>query len=156
MVRNFALQGSGYSLLSACIVLSIIISPTMIFFFYDGIKSIPYSISAGCDSLGASHSEKVIYLILPIIKNRIYAGGFLGFGRAIGDTMISLMLAGNSISIPNSVFDSARTLTAHIGLVMAADYDSPEFRSIFACGITLYTITGLLSLIARYIYKGVK
>ena len=156
IVRDMSGSGSGYSIFTACLVLAILISPTMIFFFYDSIKSVHFSINAGCDALGASKSEKLTYLILPYVKKGIYAGSFLGFGRAIGDTMISLMLAGNSISFPSSVWDSARTLTAHIGLVMAADYDSPEFRSIFACGLILYFSTAALSLCANYIYKGDK
>ena len=69
------------------------------------------------------------------------AGIIMGLGRAMGDTLISLMLAGNSISVPHAAVDSGRTLTAHIALVIAADFSSMEFKSIFACGLVLYLFT---------------
>ena len=61
----------------------------------------------------------------------------------MGDTLIALMIAGNSVATPSSVLDSARTLTAHIALIIAADFDSLEFKTIFACGILLYLMTTL-------------
>jgi phosphate transport system permease protein len=71
----------------------------------------------------------------------VTSGFILALGRALGDTLIALMLAGNAVAAPESLLDPARTLTAHIALVKAADYDSLEFRSIFACGIILYLFT---------------
>ena len=154
IVRKIGAGGSGYSIFSASLVLAILISPTMIFFFYDSLKSVGKPIQQGAFALGATKSEKVLFLSFPAAKKGIFAGTFLGLGRALGDTMISLMLAGNSPSVPDSAFESARTLTAHIALVMAADYDSPEFRSVFACGIILYLLTAFLSITANYLYKG--
>jgi len=152
-IRNIGPSGSGYSILSASLMLALLISPTMIFFFYDSIIESETSLVKGGLALGATRTETLLYLVIPNAKNGIYAGVFLGMGRAIGDTMISLMLAGNSISYPLSPFESGRTLTAHIGLVMASDYDSPEFGSIFACGILLYLITAVLSIVSKIIYK---
>jgi len=63
--------------------------------------------------------------------------------------MVSLMLAGNSIGVPESVTESARTLTAHIALVMAFDFDSLEFKSVFVCGLFLYILTAALMLLFR-------
>lgn len=152
-IRNIGPSGSGYSILSASLMLALLISPTMIFFFYDSILESEKSLKEGGLALGATKTEALLYLVIPNAKNGIYAGVFLGMGRAIGDTMISLMLAGNSISFPISPFESGRTLTAHIGLVMASDYDSPEFGSIFACGILLYLITAVLSIVSKIIYE---
>jgi len=59
------------------------------------------------------------------------------------------MLAGNAVQVPGSVLDSARTLTAHIALVIAADYESPEFRSIFACGLVLYLFITVITVAVR-------
>jgi phosphate transport system permease protein len=78
-------------------------------------------------------------------------GLVLALGRALGDTLIALMLAGNAIGAPGSLLDPARTLTAHIALVKAADYDSLEFRSIFACGIALYLFTTVAVICIRLI-----
>lgn len=151
-IRSIAHSGSGYSVVSACLVLAVLISPTMIFFFHDSIQAVDGAIKAGGDALGATRSEKILFLVLPAAGRGIFAGIFLGLGRAVGDTMISLMLAGNNVSVPGGVWDGARTLTAHIALVMAADYESPEFRSIFACGLALYLFTGMLSALARVIH----
>lgn len=152
-MRSLKNTGSGYCMLSAILVLAVLISPTMIFFFYDSISSVNDSIRKGALALGADIWETNIYIIIPAAKKGIFSGIILGLGRALGDTMISLMLAGNSAVIPHSIFEGTRTLTAHIALVMAADYDSPEFRSVFACGITLYILTALLSISARTISR---
>jgi len=76
-------------------------------------------------------------------------GLVLSLGRAFGDTLIALMIAGNAVQSPSSLLDSARTLTAHIALVIASDYESLEFKSIFACGIVLYVFTTLLVVLVR-------
>jgi phosphate transport system permease protein len=70
-------------------------------------------------------------------------------GRALGDTLIALMLAGNAIRAPGGLLEPARTLTAHIALVNAADFDSLEFRSIFACGLALYLFTTVATVAVR-------
>ncbi len=65
----------------------------------------------------------------------------------MGDTLIALMVAGNAVAVPGSVLDSARTLSSHIALVIAADFDSIEFRTLFACGIVLcaFTTVGVIA-----------
>ena len=74
----------------------------------------------------------------------------------MGDTLIALMIAGNAVAVPHSVLDSARSLTSHIALVIAADFDSLEFRSLFACGMVLYVFTTLIVIVLRRvgIYPG--
>ena len=69
----------------------------------------------------------------------------------MGDTMIALMVAGNAVAVPDSVFDSARTLTAHIALIIAADFESLEFKTLFSCGIILYLFTTLVAVAVRSI-----
>ncbi|MDY0223733.1 MAG: hypothetical protein RBR67_21625, partial [Desulfobacterium sp.] len=72
---------------------------------------------------------------------------------AVGDTLIALMIAGNAVQRPDSLFDSARTLTSHIALVSAADFASMEFKSIFACGTVLYLITTIVIVFARIVER---
>ena len=79
-------------------------------------------------------------------------GFLLALGRALGDTMIALMVAGNATAQPESLLDPVRTLTAHIALVMSADFDSMEFKTIFACGIILYLWTAILTLSLRSLH----
>lgn len=148
-VREIFESGSGMSILTASLMLSMVISPTMILIFTDTFESIPASYSAAADALGATPVQKLIYVILPHSRKGVFAGLVLSVGRAMGDTLIALMLAGNAVAVPGSVFDSARALTAHIALVIAADFDSVEFKTIFAAGIVLYLFTAFLILLVR-------
>lgn len=148
-VREIFEKGSGMCILSASLLLSILISPTMILFFSDAFSRVPKSYINAIDALGGSRLQKLLFVILPCSLRGIFAGILLSLGRAMGDTLIALMIAGNAVAVPGSVFDSARTLTAHIALVIAADFDSVEFRTLFACGIVLYLFTSLLTLLIR-------
>jgi phosphate transport system permease protein len=148
-IREMFEAGSGMSILSASLALAVVVSPTMILIFTDAFESIPASYQEAADALGATSVQKLIYIILPHSRKGIFAGLVLSVGRAMGDTLIALMLAGNAVAVPGSVFDSARSLTAHIALVIAADFDSVEFKTIFAAGIVLYLFTASLILLVR-------
>lgn len=154
IVRELAGRGSGMSVITAALMLSVLISPTMILFFNDSFERVPRSYLEAADGLGASKVQKLVYVILPNAKKGIIMGLILAFGRALGDTLVALMIAGNATQVPGSIFDSARTLTAHIALVIAADYESIEFKSIFACGIVLYLFTTAVVLGVRYLASG--
>lgn len=142
---------SGMGILTASIVVALLISPTMIFIFENSFNNVPQSYMNAVEALGGSGVQKLIYVILPYSWKGIASGLILGLGRAMGDTLIALMLAGNAVAIPDSIFESARTLTAHIALVTAADFDSVEFRTIFACGILLYLGTSVIILAVRFL-----
>ncbi len=149
VIREFFQSGSGMCLLSAALMLGLLISPTMILFFCDSFDRVPRSYVDAAASLGADRVQTLLYVMLPSAGKGIGIGVLLAFGRAVGDTLISLMIAGNSVMTPGSLLDSVRTLTAHIALVIAADYESPEFRSIFACGLVLYLFISLVILVVR-------
>ncbi|ABA88084.1 phosphate ABC transporter, membrane protein PstC [Syntrophotalea carbinolica DSM 2380] len=151
LVREWFQSGSGMCVFTAALVLGIMISPTMTLFFSDSFDRIPRSYLDAADALGASHVQKLLYVMLPAAKKGMLNGVILALGRAVGDTLIALMLAGNAVRVPASVLEPARTLTAHIALVIAADYESPEFRSIFACGVVLYLFTMAVTFLVRYI-----
>jgi len=148
-IREIFQRGSGMCILSASLMLAVLISPTMILFFTDSFDHVPKSYGQAAEALGASKGQKFLYVTLPCAWRGVLTGLILAGGRALGDTLIALMLAGNAIQIPGSVLDSARTLTSHIALVFAADYESLEFKSIFACGMSLYLLATLLVLGAR-------
>jgi phosphate transport system permease protein len=151
IVRELFQRGSGMCVLTASLVLAILVSPTMTLFFCDSFDRVPGSYLSAADALGASKVQKLAYVMIPSARKGMLNGIILALGRAIGDTLVSLMLAGNSIQTPGSFLDPARTLTAHIALVIAADYESPEFKSIFACGVVLYLITMALTFLVRYV-----
>lgn len=150
-IRELFQSGSGMCVLTAALVLGIMITPTMTLFFCDSFDRIPRSYLDAADALGASPVQKLLYVILPSARKGMLNGVILALGRAVGDTLVALMLAGNSVRVPESVLEPARTLTAHIALVIAADYESPEFRSIFACGVVLYLFTMVVTFLVRYL-----
>jgi phosphate transport system permease protein len=143
-IRELFQAGSGMCVLSASLMLAVLISPTMILFFTDSFDQVPKSYLNAVDSLGGSRVQKFVYVVLPCAWKGVLTGLILGIGRALGDTLIALMIAGNAVQVPGSVLDSARALMFHIALVIAADYESLEFKSIFACGIVLYIFTTVI------------
>ena len=148
-VRDLFSHGSGMSILSAAVMLGLLISPTMILFFSASFEQVPKIYTDAVDGLGATPFQKLFYVILPQAWPGVLTGLILGFGRAMGDTLVALMLSGNSVMMPASVLDPARTLTAHIAMIIAADFDSIEFKTIFVSGAVLYLMTGLGILLAR-------
>ncbi|EKD36864.1 MAG: phosphate ABC transporter permease [uncultured bacterium] len=148
-MREQLTGGSGMNILTAGTVLALLIAPTMIVFFVNGLNSVEKSYCLAVDALGGRPVQKLLYLQLPQAWPTMVAGIIMGLGRAMGDTLISLMLAGNSIAVPSTVIDSGRTLTAHIALVIAADFSSMQFKSIFACGMVLYLFTVMVVALLR-------
>ena len=146
--------GSGMCVLTAGIMLALLISPTMILFFTDSLHSVNSSYLEAAKALGANRVQRLLYVMVPKAIGGMTSGFILALGRALGDTLIALMLAGNAIQAPHGILEPARTLTAHIALVKAADFDSLEFRSIFACGIILYLFTTTASVAVRFITRG--
>ncbi len=153
IIRNLFEYGSGMSILTASLLLAVLITPTMVLVFADSFNQVPESYLKAVDALGGSPAQKLLYVIIPCSWQGLAAGVILATGRAMGDTMISLMVAGNSIGMPGSVLDSGRTLTGHIGLIMAADFESLEFKSLFACGLILYLFTSLMVMAVRGLYS---
>ncbi len=133
--------GAGMSVLAASTILAVLISPTMILFFVDSLSAVPMSYVQAARALGANRIQQLLYVTLPGALRGMASGLVLALGRALGDTLVALMLAGNAVRSPQNLLDPARTLTAHIALVKAGDFNSLEFRSIFACGIALYILT---------------
>jgi phosphate transport system permease protein len=149
LVRDFSPAGSGMCVLSASLMLTLLVSPTMILFFCDSFERVPSSYGQAVMAMGGTEIQRFLYVTLPNSWPGIVIGTTLSLGRALGDTLIALMIAGNAVQTPGSLLDSARTLTSHIALVFAADYQSLEFKAIFACGIVLYLFTTLLVMAVR-------
>lgn len=115
--------GSGKGILTASILLGIMILPTIIGVSESSIRAVPMAYYEGSLGLGATHERSVFFAVLPAAKQGILAGVILGVGRAIGETMAVVMIAGNQPVIPNSIFSGVRTMTANIVMEMgyAAD-----------------------------------
>lgn len=115
--------GSGKGVLTASILLGIMILPTIIGVAESNIRAVPMSYYEGSLGLGATHERSVFFAVLPAAKQGILAGVILGIGRAIGETMAVVMVAGNQAVVPGSIFSGVRTMTANIVMEMgyAAD-----------------------------------
>ena len=115
--------GSGKGVLTASILLGIMILPTIIGVAETSIRAVPSSYYEGSLGLGATHERSVFFAVLPAAKQGILAGVILGIGRAIGETMAVVMIAGNQTVVPGSIFSGVRTMTANIVMEMgyAAD-----------------------------------
>ena len=151
LLRNNFNTGSGMSILAASLMLTLLVAPTMILLFCDSFARVPNHYGNAVLALGGSEVQKFIYVTLPNSVAGIFVGFSLALGRALGDTLIALMIAGNAVQVPASVLDSSRALTAHIALVFAADYESPEFKAIFSCAIFLYFLSSIIALAVRIV-----
>lgn len=146
------LGGSGFSLLTSSIILGIMILPTVISISYDSIVSVPRSYREGALAMGATKWQTIWRVVLPTAKSGILAGFILGMGRAIGETMAVIMVAGNALKIPSSVLDPLRTLTSNIALELA--YATGEHRkALFSTGVVLLIIIMFLNYIANFVFR---
>lgn len=144
MIRN-TFGGSGTSLLAASIVLGIMILPTIIGVSESAIRAIPESYYEGSLALGASHERSVFKAIIPAAKSGIMASVILGVGRAIGETMAIVMVAGNQTTMPSSIFKGLRTLTTNI--VMEMGYAQDLHRdALIATAVVLFVFILIINL----------
>jgi len=141
--------GSGMSLLTASLVLSLVITPTILLFLHESFVTVPRAYDTIVHALGGDRIDYQMRVLLPSRIRGLSMALIMGFGRAIGDTMIALMVAGNAVSMPSSPIESIRTLTAHIALLFAGDFDSVEFRSVFASGMLLFLFSLLILTLIR-------
>ena len=110
--------GGGKGILTASILLGIMILPTIIGVAESAIRAVPESYFEGALAMGATKERSVFTAVLPAAKSGIFAGIILGIGRAIGETMAVVMIAGNQTVIPDEIIDGVRTLTANVVLEM--------------------------------------
>ena len=135
---------SGKSILTASVLLGIMILPTIIGVSESAIRAVPDSYYEGALALGASHERSVFFVTVPAAKSGIMAGIILGVGRAIGETMAVIMIAGNQPRIPGSIFEGVRTMTANIVIEMG--YASGLHReALIATGVVLFVFILILN-----------
>jgi len=144
--------GSGSSLLAACVLLGMMILPTIITVSESALNAVPQSYYEGALALGATHERAVFRVVLPAAKSGVAASVILGIGRAIGEAMAVMMVAGNRPAIPDSLVKGVRTLTSNI--VMEMGYAADLHReALIATAVVLFvfilSINLLLSILKR-------
>ena len=143
---------SGKSILTASVLLGIMILPTIIGVSESAIRAVPDSYYEGALALGASHERSVFFVTVPAAKSGIMAGIILGVGRAIGETMAVIMIAGNQPQIPDSLLEGVRTLTGNI--VMEMGYSTGLHReALIATGVVLFVFILIINLLFSIIKR---
>lgn len=142
----------GQSLLAVIIVLSIMMLPTIVAVSKTAIKAVPNAYREGSLALGASKIETIFKVVLPAAKSGILAAVVLGTGRALGETMAVILVAGNSPVVPNSIMDSVRPLTTNIALEMGYAFGTHQ-EMLFATGVVLFIFILVLNLVLSKLYN---
>ena len=150
-VRNFFGQtlgfgGNGSSMFTASVMLGIMILPTIISVGESAIRAVPDGEYGGSLALGVTHERSVFCTIVPAAKSGIMAGIILGIGRAIGETMAVIMIAGNQPRMPKGIFEGVRTLTSNI--VMEMGYATDLHReALIATAVVLFVFILIINLL---------
>ena len=139
------LGGPGLSLLCASLILGVMVLPTIMSVAADAISSVPNSYREGALALGATRWQSVRMVILKAARSGIVAGVILGLGRAVGETMAVIMVAGNQARVPDGILKGVRTLTANIVIEMG--YAAELHReALIATGVVLFAFILLINL----------
>lgn len=146
-------QAPGVSLLCAILILTLMILPTIALTSLSALKSVPTSLTQGAAALGLSRKAMLLAVVIPAARRGIVSGVLLASVRALGETMAVLMVAGNVVQSPSSLFDPVRVLTANIALEMA--YATGDHRAgLFASGLLLTMLVLLLAWMAARLSRG--
>ena len=150
-----AFGGRGMSVLTASILLGLMILPTVISVSETSIRAVPESYYEGGLALGASHERSVFFTVLPAAKSGIFAGVVLGIGRAVGETMAIMMVAGNQAVIPGSMLSGVRTLTTNIVLEMGYSTDLHR-EALIGTAVVLFVFILIINLSLSLFKRRVK
>lgn len=144
LVRT-TLGGRGTSMLTASLLLGIMIMPTIIGVSESAIRAVPRSYYEGSLALGATKERSVFFSVLPAAKSGVLAAVVLGIGRAIGETMAVIMVAGNQARMPGGLLEGVRTLTANIVMEMGYAQDLHR-EALIATAVVLFVFILIINL----------
>ena len=147
---------SGKGVLTASIMLGIMILPTIISVSEAAIRAVPESYYEGALALGATHERSVFFTTVPAAKSGIMAGIILGIGRAIGETMAVVMVAGNQPVIPESILSGVRTMTINIVLEMGYAAKGMHRDALIATAVVLFVFILIINICFSLVKKGDK
>ena len=143
---------TGLNIANASLVLAFMAVPTISSISEDALYSVPREFKEASYALGATKFETTVRVIVPAALSGISTAIILGMARAIGETMVVLMVAGGAAMIPESIFDSVRPMPASIAAEMGeAPFRSPHYHALFATGIVLFFLTLVFNLVADYV-----
>jgi phosphate transport system permease protein len=143
--------GTGFSMLTASIILTVMILPIIVSVSEDAIKSVPSEYKEASMALGATHWQTIKNVIFPAAIPGVITSIILGMGRAIGETLAIIMVAGNVVQIPTSILAPVRALTSNIAIEMGYA-TGIHYNALFATGIVLIFMIIILLVIANYFH----
>jgi phosphate transport system permease protein len=143
--------GTGFSMLTASIILTVMIMPTVISVSEDALRSVPLEYKEASLALGATQWQTIKNVIFPAALPGVITAFILGMGRAVGETLAVIMVAGNVTQIPNSVLDPVRALTSNIALEMGYA-TGLHYNALFGTAIVLFIMIMILLVIANYFH----
>lgn len=144
--------GTGSSLLTACVLLGMMILPTIITVSESALNAVPASYYEGALALGATHERCVFHVVLPAARSGVMAGIILGIGRAIGEATAVMMVAGNRTSMPKSLLKGVRTLTSNIVLEMGYAVDLHR-EALIATAVVLFVFILLINVLTSILKR---
>ena len=144
--------GTGSSMLTAAVLLGIMILPTIVTVAEAALRAVPESYYEGALALGADHVRSVFFTIVPAAKSGLVAAIILGLGRAVGETMAVIMVAGNQARMPQGLLEGVRTMTTNIVIEMGYATDL-HYDALIATALVLFVFIVLLNLSFAY-FKG--
>jgi phosphate transport system permease protein len=143
---------TGLNLFNASVLLAFMAVPTIASISEDAIYGVPMHMKEASMALGATHWETIARVTLPASLTGISTAVILGISRAIGETMVVLMVAGGAAIIPESLFDPVRPMPANIAAEMGnTPFRSDHYHALFAIGLVLFVFTFLFNMIAAYL-----
>ena len=152
ILMQYQMTTTGQSILTASVLLGMMILPTIINVSESAIRAVPDSYYQGALALGATHERSVFMTVVPAAKSGIMAAVILGVGRAIGETMAVIMVAGNQPRVPGSIFDGVRTMTANIVIDMGYATDLHR-EALIATGVVLFIFILIINLLFSLLKK---
>ena len=153
LIRDLFHKGNGSSILSASILLGIMILPTIIGVTESAIRAVPSNYYEGSLALGATKERSLFFVVLPAAKSGMIAGVVLGIGRAIGETMAVVMVAGNQARMPAGILRGVRTMTSNIVLEMGYAADLHR-EALIATGVVLFVFILIINFCVARLNKG--
>ena len=143
---------TGLNLFNASLMLAFMSVPTICTISEDAIASVPIELKEASLALGATHWESIVRVIIPASLSGLSTAVILGMSRAIGETMVVLMVAGGAAMVPTSIFDPVRPMPASIAAEMAeAPFRGNHYYALFATGMVLFIFTLIFNFVADYL-----
>ena len=153
--RDLGFGGNGSSMLTASLILGMMILPTIIGLTESALRAVPGQYYEGAVALGATHERAIFRVVLPAAKSGTVAAIVLGVGRAIGETMAVIMVAGNQTWMPKGLFKGIRTLTANIVIEMGYATDLHR-EALIATGVVLFVFILIINFCVALLNRGDK